>query len=306
MRSHTGDRPFKCDFDGCNKSFTTSYSHKSHIRTHTNERPYICSMDACNKGFKTSGDLQKHRRTHTGLKLMLLLYLLTNSLFILLGHRPFSCTVQGCNKAFTTSNILKTHLRVHTGERPYECPHLNCGKTFSSSTNYRNHVRIHSGEKPFECKYKVNIKFHYYQIYAVFYIKSIFRFFYKFKCIYCLSTNNLYFCQQNCGKRFTEYSSLYKHKSVHTITKSFSCCICLKTFRQESSLTLHRRNVHGMEFPEKVNVLDVRIDENEQLNASKIISISTEEKDLLLDKNYQSISITLDSQQIILLSNAVE
>jgi hypothetical protein len=64
--------------------------------------------------------------------------------------------------------------------------------------------------------------------------------------------------------------------------------------------------VHHLDVPDKDDVLDVRLDDNEQLNASKIISITTGEEDLLLDKNYQPISITLDSQQIILLSSAVE
>ena len=65
-RSHTGDRPFKCDYPTCGKAFATGYGLKSHTRVHTGEKPYPCPEEGCDKAFKTSGDLQKHVRTHTG------------------------------------------------------------------------------------------------------------------------------------------------------------------------------------------------------------------------------------------------
>ncbi|NXB88314.1 ZN143 protein, partial [Vidua chalybeata] len=65
-RSHTGDRPYQCEHPGCGKAFATGYGLKSHVRTHTGEKPYRCTEENCTKSFKTSGDLQKHIRTHTG------------------------------------------------------------------------------------------------------------------------------------------------------------------------------------------------------------------------------------------------
>ena len=55
-----------------------------------------------------------------------------------------------------------------------------------------------------------------------------------------------YLCQvPGCNKRFTEYSSLYKHHVVHTHNKPYTCDICSKTYRQTSTLANHKRTAHG-------------------------------------------------------------
>ena len=48
-----------------------------------------------------------------------------------------------------------------------------------------------------------------------------------------------------CGKRFTEYSSLYKHHVVHTHSKPYTCSYCGKNYRQTSTLAMHKRTAHG-------------------------------------------------------------
>ena len=53
---------------------------------------------------------------------------------------------------------------------------------------------------------------------------------------------------QGCGKRFTEYSSLYKHHVVHTHSKPYVCNHCGKTYRQTSTLAMHKRTAHGEEI----------------------------------------------------------
>jgi len=64
-------------------------------------------------------------------------------------------------------------------------------------------------------------------------------------CVMLCLGEKPYICtSEGCGKRFTEYSSLYKHHVVHTHTKPYECADCGKTYRQTSTLAMHRRMAH--------------------------------------------------------------
>ncbi|XP_068050730.1 zinc finger protein 143 isoform X3 [Anomalospiza imberbis] len=129
-RSHTGDRPYQCEHPGCGKAFATGYGLKSHVRTHTGEKPYRCTEENCTKSFKTSGDLQKHIRTHT-------------------GEKPYVCTVPGCDKRFTEYSSLYKHHVVHTHSKPYNCNH--CGKTYKQISTLAMHKKTaHNDTEPIE------------------------------------------------------------------------------------------------------------------------------------------------------------
>jgi len=85
---------YKCEFPGCNKTFTRPYNLSSHARTHTSERPFLCPYPTCDKAFARQHDRNRHAKLHSGIK-------------------PHVC--QNCGKAFARTDALNRHLKVENG-----------------------------------------------------------------------------------------------------------------------------------------------------------------------------------------------
>lgn len=208
------DRTYKCSFEDCGRYYTTLHHLRVHERTHTGDRPFKCEFEDCGKAFATGYGLKSHTRVHT-------------------GEKPYKCPEESCEKAFKTSGDLQKHVRTHTGERPFKCPFEGCTRSFTTSNIRKVHIRTHTGERPYICpeegcarafasatNYKNHVRIH--------------------------TGEKPYVCTVlGCGKRFTEYSSLYKHHVVHTHAKPYTCNRCGKTYRQTSTLAMHKRTAHG-------------------------------------------------------------
>ncbi|KAM4625508.1 zinc finger protein 76 isoform 2-T3 [Polymixia lowei] len=228
------EKAFRCDYEGCGRLYTTAHHLKVHERAHTGVRPYKCDMPSCEKAFATGYGLKSHLRTHT-------------------GEKPYKCPEDMCFKAFKTSGDLQKHVRTHTGEKPFLCPFDGCGRSFTTSNIRKVHLRTHTGERPYMCpepscgrgfasatNYKNHMRIH--------------------------TGEKPYLCTvPGCGKRFTEYSSLYKHHVVHTHCKPYTCNHCGKTYRQTSTLAMHKRTTHGdfgpTEDGDDTDVMDGALDQ---------------------------------------------
>ncbi|KAJ9595076.1 hypothetical protein L9F63_013641, partial [Diploptera punctata] len=214
--THIGLKRFVCQT--CGKAFAKKDSLKVHNRKHTNERPFSC--DICGRAFDRAFTLKNHRLTHT-------------------GEKTHMCAI--CGKAFSTRGALSTHERIRHNTDP-DKPKVykrrardfepsvcdQCGKVYSNRGNLRLHkASAHSTEKPFLCTA----------------CGRSFAKKYTLQCHARKHSNERPFPCDQCNQSFYRKSTLKTHKLRHTGARPYVCPLnCGKAFTQSSSLSYHVRH----------------------------------------------------------------
>lgn len=75
-----GEKPFKCEFEGCDRRFANSSDRKKHMHVHTSDKPYLCKM--CDKSYTHPSSLRKHMKVKPVLLLLLLYFFCIPAMFI--------------------------------------------------------------------------------------------------------------------------------------------------------------------------------------------------------------------------------
>lgn len=172
MNSHTGLKPYHCEFNGCEKSFRT----KQHLEGHHKlvhqslKRIFGCPHENCDKKFKTKDCLRIHARKHTTR------FACDHEGCTFRGadkgqlirhsrkHLPpeqreplpklFKCSWEDCEKSYCAKKSLEDHMLTHTGQkRNLKCSWPECDKQFTTYQGLRIHTLAHLGKKDKKCDY---------------------------------------------------------------------------------------------------------------------------------------------------------
>lgn len=134
VRTHTGLKPFKCEYPGCKLAFVASGDLIKHSKRHSLEgvpKPYVCEV--CRQAFERNYDLTRHKLRHQ------------------MDEDPslagFKCEI--CQKRFARKDQYRNHTYRHLGFKPFKC---DCGKAFSDASNFNKHKKIHMVlDVPLQC-----------------------------------------------------------------------------------------------------------------------------------------------------------
>ncbi|KAI8987728.1 hypothetical protein BDF20DRAFT_286254 [Mycotypha africana] len=235
-RSHTGERPYICNYPGCGKSYMRSTHLSIHQQTHKNVKEFVCSYENCTKAYTLKQHLQRHEKTHIspllecdypgceakfakryqlrwhkashekGNYICDVCQAALNSLPALEKHKsrmhenPVIYNCSSCEMDFNKWSDLRKHIH---DEHPAKC--TICDKTFSRTANLKQHIREkHTDLYQIKCdwpgcKATLNNKRSYKTHVALVHEQDI-----RYKC-------------DVCEKGFPYKSQLERHMESHTL-----------------------------------------------------------------------------------------
>lgn len=101
-----GEKPFQCEFEGCDRRFANSSDRKKHMHVHTSDKPYLCKM--CDKSYTHPSSLRKHMKVNSEAEAFVY-------------TRPHQCSV---SRFLTRSFVSRSMNPLHQHQTHHQQPAL--------------------------------------------------------------------------------------------------------------------------------------------------------------------------------------
>lgn len=136
MRTHTGEKPYKCTY--CERAYAESGDLTKHLRTHVGENTYMCSE--CPMAFKYQSELRQHVSDHYKMSQQLLQQTQKMSNDEPVQHQVENHQAQDQQELLHQHHHHQLELHVHQQTPPVNIPITNTNPHTSPPHNTMNLV----------------------------------------------------------------------------------------------------------------------------------------------------------------------